>query len=139
MSIIQNRKIGLEFKITERLVFGLELLGPEVKSLRSSLGSIDGARVIAKGGELLLLGCFIPVYQLKNNPKLDAYRVRRVLATKKEIQRLATLSTGTNLHFFPIAIFMQGRLMKLEVGIGTKLQKHDKREILKERDLSRKG
>jgi SsrA-binding protein len=139
MALVQNKKTGLEFKIQEKLVFGIELLGPEVKSLRKSQGSLDGARVIVKNGQLLLIGAFIPIYQERNNPNLDAYRIRTLLGTRSDIMKLATLGTGSNLHFFPVSLFVQGRLVKLEVGIGTKLQKHDKREVIKKRDLNRKG
>ena len=48
---------------------GLELLGFEVKSLRAGLGSLKGARVVARGGEAYLVGATIPAWQQKNAPK----------------------------------------------------------------------
>lgn len=139
MALIQNKKIQLEYSIDEKKVFGLELLGPEVKSLKSNLGSLDGAKIAVASGQLKLLGAYIPVYQEKNNLGLDAYRSRRILANKKEIFELKNLQHGQNLHIFPISIFVKGRFLKLECGIGKRLKKQDKREVIRKKDSKRKG
>lgn len=84
--------------IDEKKVFGVELVGSEVKSLKASQGSLDGARIAIVSGGLTLLGAYIPIYQEKNNPGVDAYRSRRLLANKKEILDLKNLQHGQNLH-----------------------------------------
>jgi SsrA-binding protein len=139
MSLISNKKIYTEFKIVEKMVFGIELLGSEVKSLKKSQGNLDGGRVIVKNNELFILGFFIPAYQQKNNSNLDTYRIRKLLATKKDIVDINALGTGNNLHIVPTSIFIKGNKIKLECAIATKLNKQDKRQVIKERDLNRKG
>jgi SsrA-binding protein len=139
MALVSNKKVFTEFKIVEKMIFGIELLGPEVKSLKKSQGNLDGARVIVKGGELLILGFFIPAYQQVNNKNLDTYRVRKLLATKKEIVDINALGIGNNLHIVPMSVFMKGNKVKLECAIATKLNKQDKRQVIKERDLNRRG
>jgi SsrA-binding protein len=139
MILVQNKKINLEYKIEDRITFGMELLGWEVKSLKQKHGSLDGARVIVKAGEIFLLGTFIPIYQEVNTQNADAYRIRKLLGTKKEIQELHELGHGNNLQIFPIAIHLSGRFIKIECGMGVKMKKQDKREYIKERDLKKKG
>ena len=138
MALVQNKKIGLEYSIDKKIIFGVELFGSEVKSLKKSQGSLDGAKVVVVGGELNLVGTYIPLYQEKNNKGLDAYRTRKLLANKKEILDLKNLQHGNNLHIFPISFFLQKNLIKLECGIGKRLKKQDKREVIRKKDSKRK-
>lgn len=138
MALISNKKIGLEYSIDRKLTFGIELLGSEVKSLKKSLGSLDGARVVNIGDELFLVGAFIPLYQEKNTKDLDTYRSRRLLATKAEIYDVKMLHNGKSEYVFPISFYLKKNLIKLECGIGKKLKKQDKREVIKKKDSKRK-
>jgi tmRNA-binding protein len=51
MTLIEYKKALLRFAPQETFAAGLELLGTEVKALRARLGSLDGARVVVRGGE----------------------------------------------------------------------------------------
>jgi SsrA-binding protein len=139
MILVQNKKINLEYKVEDKKTFGVELLGGEVKSLKNKQGNMEGGRILLKGGELFLLGVFIPAYQEKNSENIDHYRIRKLLATKREIQELHDLGHGNNLQIFPIAFHLTGRFIKLECGIGARMKKQDKREYIKERDLKKRG
>jgi SsrA-binding protein len=139
MSLVFSKKLLSEFRVVDKVVYGLELLGPEVKSLKLSRGSLDGARILVRGGELFLVGAYIPIFQEKNNPELDVYRTRRLIAHKKEIFDVTQLGVGNNLQIAPLSIFLAGRMLKLECVIGERLKKYDKREVIKKRDLNRKG
>lgn len=139
MAVVTNKKIGLEYSIEKKSIFGVELLGSEVKSLRANLGSLEGARVVIVGDQLNLVGSFIPVYQEKNNPGLDAYRTRKLLAHKNEIMALKNLQHGQNLHIFPISFFFKNNKIKLECGIGKRLKKQDKREVIRKKDQKLKN
>jgi SsrA-binding protein len=138
MALISNKKIGLEYSIDTKLVFGIELLGSEVKSLKASQGSLDGARVTVTTTGLKLVGAYIPIYQEKNNPGVDAYRTRNLLSNKNEIHDIKNLQHGQNLHVFPISIFKKGKYIKLECGVGKRLKKQDKREVIRKKDNKRK-
>lgn len=138
MALISNKKIGLEYSIDSKLVFGIELLGSEVKSIKKSQGSLEGARVVVVGNELTLVGAYIPIYQEKNNPGVDAYRSRKLLANKGEIHDIKNLQHGKSLFVFPMNIFMKGKFIKLECGVGKRLKKQDKREVIRKKDNKRK-
>jgi len=137
MALVQNKKIGLEYSIESKKVFGIELVGSEVKSLKGNLGNLDGARIAVVGGQLKLLNAYIPIYQEKNNLGVDPYRTRTLLAKKGEILELKNLQHGQNLHIFPISIFTKGRIIKIECGVGKRLKKQDKREVIRKKDSKR--
>ena len=60
MSLLNNDRVGFDYEILEKMEAGLELFGFEVKTLRAKLGSLKGARVVARGGEAYLVGATIP-------------------------------------------------------------------------------
>jgi tmRNA-binding protein len=66
MAILENKKIYFDYEILEKLEAGIELLGTEVKSLRSGKGSLVGSYVIIRGGEAYASGMDIAAYQEKN-------------------------------------------------------------------------
>jgi SsrA-binding protein len=139
MSLVFNKKLLSEFKVSDKLVFGIELFGAEVKSLKASQGNVDGARVLVKEGELYIVGMYVPIFQEKNNATLDAHRTRKLIAHKKEIYDITQLGIGNNLQIVPLSVFLAGNRIKLECIIGERLKKHDKREVIKKRDLDRRG
>ncbi|MEK7510733.1 MAG: SsrA-binding protein SmpB [Patescibacteria group bacterium] len=135
MSLIVNKKAGLRFEILDTYVAGLELSGAEVKSLRAKHGSLEGARVIVRGGEAYLVGMTIPPYQVKNTPEsYEPERVRRLLLSKKEIAELADAESKKGLTTVPLEVYNMGRYLKVKVAIAKGKGKADKREDLKRAD-----
>lgn len=135
MSLIQNKKAGLRFEILETYAAGMELTGAEVKSLRAKRGSLEGARVIVRGGEAYVVGMTIPPYQVKNTPEsYDPEHVRRLLLSKKEIAELADAESKKGLTTVPLEVYNAGRYLKLKVAIAKGKGKADKREDLKRAD-----
>jgi SsrA-binding protein len=133
MKLVENKKLRMVYEVLDVLQAGIELEGHEVKSLRQKLGSLDGSKVIVRGGEAFLVGSYIPPYQPANTPKsYDEHRTRRLLLNKEEIARLADEETKTGLTLHPISLYNSHNLIKCEVAICKKLQKHDKREKVKE-------
>ena len=68
-TLIEYKKAGLLFEITETLEAGIKLNGFETKSLRRKDGTLDGSYVTIRGGEAFIIGSFIPPYQEKNTPE----------------------------------------------------------------------
>ena len=86
MTLVEYKKMFLKYAPMEEFAAGIELSGQEVKALRNKLGSLDGARVVIRGGEAFIVGMTIPPYQAANMKKnYDAERARRLLLAKKEI------------------------------------------------------
>ncbi len=138
MTLVEYKKALLKFAPIESFSAGLELLGTEVKSLRSKLGSLDGARVVIRGGEAYIVGMTIPPYQAANtDKKYDAERPRRLLLSRKEINTLAIEEAKKGLTIVPLEVYTSGRLVKARIAIVRGKGKSDKREDLKKRDAER--
>ena len=136
--LIRNKKIGLEYEILETLEAGIELLGQEVKSIRKNQGSIIGSHVTVRGGEAFIISMDIPPYQIKNTPEnYDSKRNRRILLSKVEIQKLASLEAKKGLTIVPISLYNKGKKIKVSIAIVRGKKKYDKRQDIKKRDIDR--
>jgi SsrA-binding protein len=133
--LIHNRKASFNYEILERFEAGLKLTGPEVKSLRTGQGALDGAYITVRGGEAFILGMFIPPYQIKNQIDYDPLRYRKLLLTKKELTLLQDIERG--LTIVPISVYNKGRHIKIEIASVRGKKKFDKRESIKKRDVER--
>lgn len=155
MSLVENKKLHLNYEVTQKLEAGIELLGNEVKSIRGSQAQIDGAKVIIRGGEAFIVGMSVSSYQNhlsspKSSPKGRTSplslgkglgdrtndRTRRLLLKKSEILKLAT-ENEKGLSLLPIKIFNDHGLLKLEIGICKRKNKADKRETIKLKEFKR--
>ena len=105
-----------------------------MKALRAKMGSLDGSRVLVRGGEAYLVGMTIPPYQPKNTP--DTYvpdHTRRLLLSKKEIAELADAEAKKGLTIVPLEVY-NNRYLKVRIAIVRGKGKGDKREDMKKRD-----
>ncbi len=138
VSYAENRKARFEYENLEKYEAGIELLGTEVKAVRSGRMSLEGAFVIIRGGEAYLINANIPPYQPKNSPKdYDPLRNRKILLTKKEIAELAQNEKNKSLTIVPISVYNKGKKIKLAIALVKGKKKHDKRETIKKRETDR--
>jgi SsrA-binding protein len=138
MSLVQNKKVGLNYEIIEKYDAGIVLSGSEVKSLRNKHGELAGAHVIIRGGEAFIVGLEIPPYQPKNiTTEYEPSRTRKLILTKKEIFEIERKTSEKGLTIIPVSLYNKGRLIKLEIAIGRGKKKFDKRQDIKKRDTER--
>lgn len=138
MKLIDNKKLTLTYSPGETFESGIELLGFEVKSIKAHLGSLDGSKVIIRGGEAYLVGSYIPPYQAANTPKsYDPFRTRKLLLHKEEIMKLLRATETNKLTIHPISLYSKASLIKCDVALCTKKTKGDKRENIK-KDIARR-
>ena len=138
MSLIGNKKAYFNFDIKETFSAGLELFGFEVKSVRKGQGSLDGSHITVRGNEAFLVNSFIPPFQEKNSPvDYDPRRNRKLLLTSKEIQEIAKIEKTKGLTIVPISVYNKGRVLKIDIGVGTGKKKYDKRESIKKDNVER--
>ena len=143
MSLIQNKKLHLNYEIKETLEAGLKLTGNEVKAIRSGQAQIDGAKIIIRGGEAFVVGLQISPYQNQDarinkneihNQMND--RVVKLLLNKNEIFKLYQLSEkGFQLQ--AEKIYTLHGLLKLQIAVGKRKKKNDKRETIRQKDFKR--
>ncbi len=140
MTLVEYKKAFLKYAPLESFSAGLELFGQEVKALRNRLGSLDGARVVVRGGEAFIVGMTIPPYQMANAAKdYDPERSRRLLLTKKEIAILYAAESKKGLTIIPLEVYTNKRFVKVRIAIVRGKGKEDRREDLKKHDALREA
>jgi len=138
MALIQYKKAGLKYTVVETFTAGLELTGAEVKAVRGKQGSLEGARVVVRGGEAFIIGLTIPPYQQANTPAgYNPERPRKLLLKKAEIALLAEEEAKKGLTIVPLELYNAGRFLKARIAIVRGKNKTDKRETLKRKDAER--
>jgi SsrA-binding protein len=138
MKLVDSKKLHLTYVITNTYEAGIELFGFEVKALRKKQGSLEGAKILIRGGEAFLVGVYIPPYQAANTPKsYDPYRTRRLLLKKSDIMELYNYEQSKTLTLHPNSLYSTHNLIKWEVAVCKKKDSRDKREDIK-KDISRK-
>lgn len=138
MSLITNKKASFNYDIKETYSAGLELFGFEVKSLRKGQGSLDGSHITIRGNEAYLVNSFIPAFQEKNAPvDYDPRRNRKLLLTSKEIEEIGKVEKTKGLTIVPISVYNKGKVLKIDIGVGTGKKKFDKRESIKKSNVER--
>ena len=138
MRLIENKKALFDYEVLEKLEAGIELLGFEVKSIRGQRGSLNGAYVSVKGGQVFLIGAHIPPFQPNNTPSnYDPYRERKLLLTKGEIRSLIGREKAKGLTIIPISVYNRKNKIKVEIAVARGKKKYDKRAVIKKRETER--
>lgn len=133
-----NRQAGFRYELLEKFEAGIELIGSEVKSIKTGRVNLAGAYVIVRGQEVYLVNADIASYQPANTPPdYDSRRPRRLLLTKKEIAKLAAAGDEKRLTIIPVALYSKGRRIKLGLALARGKKKYDKRESIKKRETQR--
>jgi SsrA-binding protein len=131
---INNRRATHEYFITGKVECGIVLLGSEVKSLRLGKAQLTDSFAKIEGGRLMLLNCHIDPYEKAGGVSHIAKRPRILLAHKREIKRLENETREKGTTLVPLAIYFKEGLAKVEIGVATGKQSHDKRETIKRKE-----
>jgi SsrA-binding protein len=135
--VIRNRKARHEFEILEELEAGLVLVGAEVKSLREGDANFTDAFARVDDGELWLYNLHISPYEQASVDVPDPKRPRKLLAHRREIERLAARTAERGLTLVPLDLhFARGRA-KVTLGLARGKRLHDKRETMKRKVMQR--
>lgn len=134
---ITNRRAFHDFEILDKYVAGIVLQGTEVKSIRNAHAQLNEAFVkIDKKLEAYLYGMSISHYSHGNINNHDVNRTRKLLLNKKEIQKLKSKIERDNLTLIPLKVFLKNSKIKVEIALGKRKLKHDKRKTLKEKAIN---
>ena len=133
--IAANNRAKYNFAISNKIEAGIVLTGSEVKSLRINTGSIRGSYIIEQNGELWLLNSYIKKYKNSNDKNYDPSRNRKLLVTKKELNKVSGSIRQGGFTIVPISLYFSDKgFAKLTCGIAKGKKKIDKRESIKQRD-----
>lgn len=134
-----NKKARFNYYVTDSLECGIELKGTEVKSVKAGKFSFSDSYAKIENNELWLVGLHISLYTFGNIHNHDPDRNRKLLAHKQEIKRLKRKIQEKGLTLVPMRFYLMKGLVKVEIGICKGKKIHDKREVIKKRDLKREA
>lgn len=133
-----NKRALFDYEILETYEAGIELFGFEVKAIKAGRMNLAGAYVIVRNNEARLTNAVIAPYQAKNTPTDYAEaRARRLLLHKSEIKELIGKASQKGLTLVPLRVYDKKSRIKLEFALARHKKKHDKREVIKERETKR--
>jgi SsrA-binding protein len=137
--VARNRKARHQFEVLETLEAGMELRGPEVKSIRAGNVSFQDSFARVERGEVWLHSLHISPYEQANRANVDPTRPRKLLLSKQEIRRLASKVDEKGLTLVPLDIHFSRGYAKVTLAVGRGKKLHDKRETLKRREQEREA
>lgn len=135
--IAKNPTAYHNYNITEKLEAGIVLSGTEIKSIRSGNVNLKDTYANIKNGEVYIYGMHITPYKHGNIFNKDPIRDRKLLLTKKEINKLIGLTKQKGFSLIPISLYFNGNFVKLELGIGKGKKLYDKRQDLAKKDAQK--
>ncbi len=136
-TVAQNRRARFEYAISETLLAGMLLSGPEVKSCRAGHVDLSGAYVSFLGSAPVLKHLTIAPYRFALPDAFDPKRDRTLLLSKREIERLQSASGEKGVSIIPLEV-QAGRHIKVLLGIGRGRKTIDKRQRIKEKDVEKR-
>lgn len=137
-SIAENRKARYNYLIEDTFEAGLMLTGTEVKSLRVGKANIAESYASYEDGEMWLINAHIPEYLQGNRYNHEPRRKRKLLLSKREINRLSMAVSRDGMTLIPLKLYFNERgLAKLQLALGKGKKNHDKRQTEKQRDWNR--
>lgn len=132
---IKNRKASFLYEFIEKYVAGIQLLGTEIKSIRTGKVSLNEAYCTFRDHELYVKGMHIAEYEMGNINNHEPKRDRKLLLNRRELLRLEKGSTEKGLTIIPTRLIINERgLAKLEIALARGKKQYDRREALKEKD-----
>ena len=136
--VCQNRKASFNYFFEEIFESGIELLGPEVKSLRLGKANIAESYAVDQEGEIFLFNSYIPQYSQSSYNNHDPKRLRKLLLKKNEIDKLIGRVNRDGYSIVPLKIYFNKKgIAKIQIALGKGKKNHDKRETKKNRDWDR--
>jgi SsrA-binding protein len=137
----QNKKALHDFDIEETYEAGIQLTGPEVKSIREGRANLKESYARVRDGEVYLVGAHVSPYENATHRDQLPTRDRKLLLHRREIARLTGKSQEDGKTLIPLRLYQKNGNVKLELAVAGRKKQYDKRrEIAKktaEREIER--
>jgi SsrA-binding protein len=133
----RNRKALHDFSIEETYEAGIQLTGPEVKSIRAGRASLVESYARVRDGEVYLIGAHISPYENARQGEQLPTRDRKLLLHRKEIDRLTGKAQEDGKTLIPLRIYDSGGNLKLEIAVASRKRQYDKRREIAKKTANR--
>ena len=135
--ISQNKKAYHDYFVDEKYEAGVALFGTEVKSVRQGNVNLKDSYCYIDKGELFATGIHISPYEKGNIFNRDPLRPKKLLMHKKEIMKLHGLVAQKGYTLIPLSVYLNGSLVKVELGLCRGKKQYDKRDSDAKRQADR--
>lgn len=136
--VATNRKARHDYEILETYEAGIQLVGPEVKSLREAKVQLRDSYARVDGGEVFLYGVHIaPYLYAQGFGAVDPDRRRKLLLHRREIEEMDERTSQEHLTLVPLSIYFKQGKAKVEIGLARGRKNYDKRRAIAKKDLER--
>jgi SsrA-binding protein len=135
--VASNRQASFRYEFLDKLECGIVLQGTEVKSLRDGAVQLKDGYATLRDGELWLHNVHIAPYAPASRDNHDPDRSRKLLAHRRELDRLAGTINERGLTLVPTRIYFNGPRAKVEIAVARGKDRYDKRQSIKERETKR--
>jgi SsrA-binding protein len=135
--VASNRYASYRYELIERVECGIVLEGTEVKALRASGAQLKDGYAAIKDGELWLHSVHIPPYEPASRENHDPERPRKLLAHRRELDRLEMKVAERGWTLVPTRIYFAGSHAKVEIALARGKDLYDKRQTIRDRESKR--
>lgn len=135
--LARNRKARHDYHVLETFEAGIELTGTEVKSARAGKVQLKDSYVEVRGGQAWLVGAHISPYTHGNRENHDPERPRKLLLHRREIDKLFGRSIIKGQTIVPLAVYLRGSWIKIEIALAQGKKLYDKRRAQKDKVVER--
>jgi SsrA-binding protein len=138
MSIAKNRKAYYEYHILDEYEAGVVLMGSEVKSIRLGNVTLSDSFIYLKSGEIWIKNLKVARYaQTHVSEPHQENRDKKLLLTKKEINKISRSLEDQGTTCIPLTIFTKRNKIKIKIGVAKGKKLYDKRQSIKDKDMKR--
>lgn len=127
---------SLDYEFKDRFEAGIVLSGSDAKSLRTQGVQFNGSKIEIINGIPTVFNLTIEKYKFSQNEVTDTTNERKLLLSSKEIAKLQSLRNQKYM-IIPISIFLKHNWFKMDIGVGRKLRKYEKRDKIKSKEARR--
>lgn len=133
-----NRRARFDYELSDEIVAGVALTGPEVRAARDGHVQLKGSFVTVRDGELWLNNTSFSVKLNEKNVDSRSVdtRPRKLLANRKQIDAFSA-AKQQGMTIVPTKLLTTGRYIKVVIALGKGKKRWDKRETIKRRDQDR--
>ena len=136
--IALNRRARYEYNFIEEYEAGIVLVGSEVKSVRMGNVTMVDAFIYIKDNEVWIKNLKVAPYKSAHTlDKHEENRDKKLLLNKKEITRIKRKLEDKGTTAIPLGMFIKHNRIKIKIAVAKGKKNFDKREAIKERDLTR--
>jgi SsrA-binding protein len=134
----ENRRAKFDYHLTDEVEAGVILKGWEVKAIRAGQLTLSGSWVSSINGNFLLHCEITPLIQRNTHlPHGHDTTGRQLLLSKKEKQKLLSKVSEKGFSIIPVSAYFVGQWFKVKISLAKGKNNLDKRDTIKERDISR--